>query len=110
MFVKEGVGLNVAVTGAQAQDMVTQARRLIERLRADKKVDYAKDWKIVTFFIGGNDICTYCKDKQGNSPAQYIKEITLALDMLFKELPRTFVNLVTILNADEVCWVILQCC
>lgn len=102
LLAKEGDGLNVAVSGAQAQDMVTQARRLIERLKSDKSISYEKDWKLATLFIGGNDVCAYCDDKQGNAPAKYIQEVTDALDILFKEVPRMFVNLVTVLKVDEV--------
>lgn len=107
LFAKEGEGLNVAVSGGQAQDMVTQARRLIERLKTDKTIDYERDWKVATLFIGGNDICAYCKDKQANAPERYIQEVADALDILYKEVPRMFVNLVTILRADEVLYFIL---
>ena len=102
LLAKEGDGLNVAVSGGQAQDMVTQARWLIERLRSDKRIDFANDWKVATLFIGGNDICAFCKDRDANAPQQYIKEVADALDMLYKDVPRMFVNLVTILNVDEV--------
>jgi phospholipase B1 len=102
LLATEGDGLNVAVSGGQAQDMVTQARWLIERLRSDKRIDFANDWKVATLFIGGNDICAFCKDRDANAPQQYIKEVADALDMLYKDVPRMFVNLVTILNVDEV--------
>lgn len=42
------------------RDMVAQANMLIARLQADPKVDFANDWKVVTLFIGGNDLCESC--------------------------------------------------
>lgn len=101
-FTDKGDGLNVAVSGDQAQDMAAQAQRLVERLKADTSINYEKDWKLATLFIGGNDICDYCKDKQANEPVKYIKDISAAIDILYKNVPRMFVNLVTVLNADEV--------
>ena len=26
-------------------------------------VNFEKDWKLVTLFIGGNDLCQYCNDR-----------------------------------------------
>lgn len=101
-FALEGDGLNVAVSGGQSSDMVEQARRLVRRLRKDKSVDFENDWKVVTLFVGGNDLCDYCEDKEAKSPQRFITMITEALDFLYAELPRTFVNMVTVLNIDQV--------
>jgi len=35
----------------------------VKRMKADKNIDFDKDWKMVTLFIGGNDLCDYCEDK-----------------------------------------------
>lgn len=44
--------------------MPSQANLLVERMiRALGAAKFAADWKLVTFFIGGNDLCSYCKDK-----------------------------------------------
>lgn len=42
--------------------MVSQARMLIAKLKADPRVNYTHDWKMVTLFIGGNDLCESCID------------------------------------------------
>lgn len=43
--------------------MPSQANLLVERMtRALGAAKFAADWKLVTFFIGGNDLCGYCKD------------------------------------------------
>jgi phospholipase B1, membrane-associated len=44
-------------------DMPSQANLLVERMKqALGAAKFAADWKLVTFFIGGNDLCGYCKD------------------------------------------------
>ena len=43
--------------------MPSQANLLVERMtKALGAAKFAADWKLVTFFIGGNDLCGYCKD------------------------------------------------
>ena len=32
-------------------------------LRPPQAVDFENDWKLVTLFIGGNDLCQYCNDR-----------------------------------------------
>ena len=44
--------------------MPSQANLLVERMKtALGAAKFAADWKLVTFFIGGNDLCGYCKDR-----------------------------------------------
>ena len=48
--------------------MPRQARNLIERMKNDPMMDLENDWKMITVFIGGNDMCTYCTDRvSGNT-------------------------------------------
>ena len=42
--------------------MLNQTIALVDAIKADKHVDFENDWKLVTFFIGGNDICDICDD------------------------------------------------
>ena len=51
---------DVAVSGAVASDLPTQARTLLERMKADPMVDMEADWKVITLWIGGNDLCAAC--------------------------------------------------
>ena len=96
--------LNVAKSGSIADDMPNQARFLIKKMKKMKTIDYENDWKLVTLFIGGNDLCQYC-DKSNlevHYPENYIASIKEALDILHKEMPRTFVNLVNIVNVKDI--------
>ncbi|KAM4867303.1 phospholipase B1, membrane-associated [Thomomys bottae] len=94
----ETAGLNVAVEGARAQDMPDQARDLIERMKNSPEIDLEKDWKLITLFIGGSDLCHFCENPEDHSAEKYFLHIQEALDILYKELPRAFVNVVEVME------------
>ncbi|XP_049338551.1 phospholipase B1, membrane-associated [Astyanax mexicanus] len=94
-------GFNMAVSGAKASGIPGQVRDLIEALRNSTSVNFQQDWKLVTLFIGGNDLCQYCKDRDALSPKKYIGHIRDALDMLYNEVPRVLVNFVEILEIED---------
>ena len=43
--------------------MPRQAQSLIDKLKTDSHVRWADDWKVITVFVGGNDLCAYCNDQ-----------------------------------------------
>jgi phospholipase B1 len=43
--------------------MPEQANMLIKTLKSDPQVRYYDDWKLVTLFVGGNDLCDACNDQ-----------------------------------------------
>ncbi|XP_078698909.1 phospholipase B1, membrane-associated-like [Branchiostoma floridae x Branchiostoma belcheri] len=94
--------LDKAVAGAVSGDMVEQARKLVDIMKACEHIDFEHDWKVVTLLIGGNDLCAYCEDTEKWSPIQYVENIRAALDILHQELPRTFVNVVTVMDVVEI--------
>ena len=98
----EGKGLNVAVSGDEANNMPRQVEILVDRLRRAKNVDFYNDWKLVNLFIGGNDLCDYCKDRSLHTPEAYIGYLRDALDLLYRELPKTFVNLISVINVADI--------
>ncbi|XP_036406044.1 phospholipase B1, membrane-associated-like, partial [Megalops cyprinoides] len=98
----EGIGkqtspqafLNQAVAGATSLDMPGQVRILIDKMKSDSRIDFQADWKVITMFIGGNDLCDHCKNTLLYSAENFVSRIRQALDILHKEVPRTLVNLV----------------
>ncbi|KAM4694182.1 phospholipase B1, membrane-associated [Discoglossus pictus] len=90
--------LNEAVPGAKATDMPTQVRALINQMKEDKRIDFVNDWKVITVFIGANDLCAFCKDSNFFSSVSFTKNIQEALDLLHAEVPRAFVNLVEVMD------------
>ncbi|XP_052275651.1 phospholipase B1, membrane-associated-like isoform X4 [Dreissena polymorpha] len=94
--------LNLANPGDVSEDIPAQAVKLVDRMKADKTINFQEDWKVITLFIGGNDLCSYCEDKSKYSAESYVANIKTALDYLHANVPRTFVNLVQILDVAMV--------
>ncbi|KAF4084484.1 hypothetical protein AMELA_G00129140 [Ameiurus melas] len=94
-------GFNMAVSGAKAIDIPGQVRDLVAALKDSTSVDFERDWKLVTLFIGGNDLCQYCENPTSLSPKKYIGHIREALDILYHEVPRVLVNFVEILQIED---------
>jgi phospholipase B1 len=89
---------NAANPGDTSYDMYPQAVDLVDRMRRSDKINFENSWKIVTLFIGGNDLCGSCNKGDKFSPANYIGNIQKALDYFKANLPRTLINLVLTLN------------
>ncbi|XP_061651805.1 phospholipase B1, membrane-associated isoform X2 [Phyllopteryx taeniolatus] len=97
---KKRSGFNMSASGAKVSGIPGQVRRLIDMMKNDTTVDFANDWKLVTLFIGGNDLCQFCNDRASLSPQNYTHHLMTSLDMLYKEFPRTIVNILEILQLE----------
>lgn len=106
--------------------MMGQAGVLIARMKTFPGVNFNNDWKLITFFIGGNDLCDTCTDpvshtsiidlkkivkdfdccffssKVKYSTANYIRNIQNTLDYFMANSPRTVVNLVMTLDVSGI--------
>lgn len=95
-------GNNGAVSGAIAEDMPSQANWLVKNVPA--KFPNANDrWKLVTIWIGGNNLCKFstCSDPNTmTSAASFRSNLKTAIDTL-ATMPKTFVNLVAGLDITE---------
>ncbi|GMR50684.1 hypothetical protein PMAYCL1PPCAC_20879, partial [Pristionchus mayeri] len=89
----ETAKLNAGIPGADASDMVGQANDLIRRLKEHPEIDYLNQWKLIHIFIGGNDMCAWCR-YSSETAENYRDNIRKAVQVLQKELPRTIVILV----------------
>ncbi|XP_004082532.3 phospholipase B1, membrane-associated [Oryzias latipes] len=98
---KEQTGFNMAISGAKISGIPGQVRTLIDTMKADPSVDFENDWKLVTLFIGGNDLCQYCTDRVTHSPKNYSHHMMTSLDMLYEEVPRVIVNVLEILEIEH---------
>ncbi|KAK3563422.1 hypothetical protein QTP86_027793 [Hemibagrus guttatus] len=94
-------GFNMAVSGAKAINIPGQVRDLVKALKNSTSVDFEQDWKLVTLFIGGNDLCQYCQNPASLSPKKYIGYIKEAMDILYHEVPRVLVNFVELLQIEN---------
>ncbi|XP_054910123.1 phospholipase B1, membrane-associated-like isoform X2 [Poeciliopsis prolifica] len=90
--------LNQAVPGAKSKDIPSQVRTLVAKMKNDVNINFESDWKLITIFIGGNDLCSYCQNSLLYSVENYVGFLKESLDYLQKEVPRVLVNLVESLH------------
>ncbi|KAM4723441.1 LOW QUALITY PROTEIN: phospholipase B1, membrane-associated-like [Anableps anableps] len=90
-----GAFLNQAVPGAQSISFTYNIRAFIYDLL--QRINFSNDWKVITMFIGGNDICAHCTDSIVFSARNVVRRIE-ALDILQKEVPSCNVNMVEMFN------------
>ncbi|XP_074144393.1 phospholipase B1, membrane-associated isoform X2 [Sminthopsis crassicaudata] len=95
---KETAGLNVAARGAMAHDLPSQARELVDKMKKSLEINLQRDWKLITIFVGSNDLCLYCQNPEAHSVKNYVQSLHQTLDIFYKELPRTFINIVEIME------------
>ena len=95
--------LNVAESGAFTSQLLGQAMELVTRIRESDNINFENDWKLVTIYIGSNDLClSICQNDPRSEPEAFLQSITDTLDYLRDNLPRTFVNLVQLLENGDV--------
>ena len=98
---KEGTAntaYNFAVSGAVASDLLEQATHLVDRIKSD---NLNGKWKVVTLFIGGNDLCAMCEDTNTFSAENFYTHILAAIQKL-TELDKVYINLVQTVQISEV--------
>ncbi|XP_029397045.1 phospholipase B1, membrane-associated isoform X3 [Mus pahari] len=78
--------------------MPAQARALVKRMKSTPTINLQKDWKLITLLIGNNDLCLYCENPENNPTTDYVKHIQQAVDILYEELPRVFINVVEVME------------
>lgn len=94
---------NVAEAIANTQDMPYMAHVLIKRLQSDPKVDMKKHWKMISLFIGSNDVCSdMCYyDNIEDFLESHRKNLYKTLKILKDNIPRVFVNIVPVPNIEN---------
>ncbi|XP_044737510.1 phospholipase B1, membrane-associated-like [Chrysoperla carnea] len=100
-FLHSNSRLNVAFPVAADADALKQAKILVNKIRKDPTIDFHNDWKMITIFFGANDLCSaQCFNPEGATPNQHARKLMVALDYLQAQLPRTFVNLIPVLDVS----------
>ncbi|CAA92221.2 Triacylglycerol lipase [Caenorhabditis elegans] len=93
--------LNVAMPGANAKDLPGQARQLVQLLQQHTEVvNMKEDWKLLNIFIGGNDICGYCRKPVEDSPYNCAQDIKQAVQIIYDNVPRVIVSLTGMLHLE----------
>jgi len=94
---------NAAKSGSMVFDMVSlQLNYLIREVNQDPNMDVQNDWKVLTIYIGANDLCASCTfNLTYLSGDDYENSLMGTLERIRTSLPRTFVNLVAGYNVSE---------
>ncbi|XP_065358720.1 phospholipase B1, membrane-associated [Calliphora vicina] len=94
---------NPAEAFATTQDMPYMAEVLVKRMQSDPKVDMRKHWKMISMFIGANDICSdMCYyDKIDDFLENHRKDLHRTLTILKENIPRLLVNVISIPDIDK---------
>ncbi|CAF1084675.1 unnamed protein product [Brachionus calyciflorus] len=92
---------NFAQPGKTSWELLSQANEMIDRMNSTKTIDFLNSWKLITIFIGGNDLCKFCTNKTKYTSDNYIKNIRTTLDYLKENLPRALINLVSPLDVSS---------
>ncbi|XP_063975285.1 phospholipase B1, membrane-associated-like isoform X2 [Diachasmimorpha longicaudata] len=89
---------NVAESTSMSRDMPYMAKSLISRMRSDPRVDMTNHWKLVSIFIGANDICSdICYNPSAWASLDNHKaDMLTTLRLLKDNLPRTLVSIVPV--------------
>uniref|UniRef100_A0AC34Q984 Lipase_GDSL domain-containing protein n=1 Tax=Panagrolaimus sp. JU765 TaxID=591449 RepID=A0AC34Q984_9BILA len=93
--------LNLGYPGAESGDLIGQAHQLVQLMQTHSEIDIQNDWKLINIFIGGNDICAYCHDKNTtgpHSPKAFEQNLRTTIDILKQYLPKTIISLTGMFN------------
>ncbi|CAO3651060.1 unnamed protein product [Cunninghamella blakesleeana] len=103
-----GKDLNNAVSGAKVQELDQQVDRLLHHLKYHYHSTNVKNqWKLITLFIGANNICVLCTPPITRLPGladveifdQHIRD---TLENLRSQVGKSIVNLVALFNISSV--------
>ncbi len=80
--------------------MKERVEELISEMKESKFVDFKRDWKLLTIYIGTHDLCMSCFDSE-LTPRNFMKEISKTLEEIKKKLPKGLVNLVQVFDVTK---------
>ena len=52
--------------------MEAQAEEVMLLMLENPEIDYWNDWKMITLFIGGNDLCQYCNEAMNVRTSSFV--------------------------------------
>eukprot|EP01133_Synstelium_polycarpum_P002556 gene2556-2930_t len=95
--------LNAAQSMAVMDDVLYEIKYLEESISKVKpSIDVNQDWKLVNYFIGGNDICSACTSDNTSTAQFWSENYYNTLLMLKAKFPRTIVNVMLLPDVSPV--------
>eukprot|EP01125_Pyxidicula_operculata_P000457 TRINITY_DN10487_c0_g1_i1.p1 TRINITY_DN10487_c0_g1~~TRINITY_DN10487_c0_g1_i1.p1 ORF type:complete len:358 (+),score=63.39 TRINITY_DN10487_c0_g1_i1:42-1115(+) len=98
----KGAYLDGAVSGAKIQDVPAQIEYLVNTLKTQysNTIDFENDWKLVTLFIGANNLCEICTGRY--DPNWFEQQLVSVVNQVKQSIPKVFMNIVGIFNISGV--------
>jgi len=100
-----GSYLDGAIVEAKIGDIPPQIQYLVNTLKSAEyagTIDFQNDWKLLTLFIGANNLCICCHNDSRGTPEYFAQNLRTILSTIQQNIPRTFVNIMTIFNISGV--------
>ncbi|KAI8090679.1 hypothetical protein BDF21DRAFT_411809 [Thamnidium elegans] len=102
-----GKKLNKAVSGAKTQELDAEVTRLIQLLNTESYKDVKDDWKLITLFIGANNVCVLCEPPMTTLPGLadadiFEENVRQVIERIRSDIGKSFVNLVALFNVSSV--------
>ncbi|GMT16379.1 hypothetical protein PFISCL1PPCAC_7676, partial [Pristionchus fissidentatus] len=96
----ETAHLNAGIPGGHSGGMADQAADLVRRMKDHPEIDFINHWKLVHIFIGGNDICSWCRRGDSENGDHYRDNLRTAVQYLKDNMPKTIVVLTGMIDID----------
>jgi hypothetical protein len=94
---------NLASLGRWSDELIEQARVLIDRLQSDANAGLKSEWKMISIFVGGINLCNACSPSIRASPEHHAASIDALLTYLSNNIPRddqgrqyVYINMMTL--------------
>lgn len=97
---------HLQVSGAKTQELNGEISRLVRLLNTERYKDVKDDWKLITLFIGANNVCVLCEPPMTTLPGLadadiFEDNVRNVLERIRTDVGKSFVNLVALFNVSS---------
>lgn len=94
------------MSGAKTQELDAEVSRLVRLLNTESYKDVKDDWKLITLFIGANNVCVLCEPPMTTLPGLadadiFEENVRQAIERIRSDIGKSFVNLVALFNVRQ---------
>ena len=94
--------LNGALSGSMIKNVWFDQLDFLEDQLITMGIDAESSWKVLTLFVGANDLCVVCRMKKRFDSSEYGESLRRILDEIRPRFPRTLVNIVEMFNVSAI--------
>eukprot|EP01028_Stygiella_incarcerata_P005280 TRINITY_DN223_c0_g1_i4.p1 TRINITY_DN223_c0_g1~~TRINITY_DN223_c0_g1_i4.p1 ORF type:complete len:359 (-),score=94.54 TRINITY_DN223_c0_g1_i4:286-1362(-) len=94
--------LDAGISGGTTNCVPSQIDYIASQMKNDPSIDFENDWKLITLFIGSNNLCEVCHHTNVSYPDVYKKQMHDIIAKVRDDIPRVFLNVIPNLPVTEV--------